>query len=343
VEPLVRGSDYLLHPVATFGEIADEWRALAEAAGNPFMTPEWCETWLSRGLVAAEPRLFAARRGDGSLAALVPLVLTRGRYVRKARLLGYGASNELGPVSAPQDAELAARALRESLDSIRREWDVFLGEDLPGSGWAARLGGVAVSSRGGPVVRGPWESWDAYLASRSRDFRQEWRRKERRLQERGLRYTTVTEPSELPAAMDVLFRLHRALWGERADPWFAGAEELHRSFAETALAKGWLRLRLLELEGRPAAVYLGYRFGATEWAYQFGRDPSEERGSIGAVIAGHAVRASIEEGASLFHLGPGAQEYKRRLATDDPGLQTVGRAGGLRGRAALLAAKRRAS
>jgi CelD/BcsL family acetyltransferase involved in cellulose biosynthesis len=330
-----------LEPLAGVPDVRAEWSALAAAAGNVFLTPEWSEAWLALG-AECEPRLFAGRRADGSLAAIVPLVLTRGRFVRKLRLLGFGAANELGPVAAPADAEPAARALRGAADAIRAEWDVFLAENLAGRGWADRLGCVTVAAEGGPVVRGPWESWDAYLASRSRDFRQELRRKERRLESRGMRLWTVSTEAELDGALDVLFALHRAYWREHASPWFAGLEPFHRAFAAAALAEDWLRLHVLELEGRPAALYLGFRFGEAEFAYQFGRDPAYERDSVGAVIAGHAIRTSIEEGAAEFRLGPGSQGYKTRLATDDPGLETVGRAQGLRGRAALYAAGRRA-
>ncbi len=83
----------------------DDWAVLARRQGNPFASVEWCEAWLANvgDQYRLEPRLFAARRADGSLAALLPLVLVQGRYVRKLRLLGFGPANELGPVAAPDD------------------------------------------------------------------------------------------------------------------------------------------------------------------------------------------------------------------------------------------------
>jgi CelD/BcsL family acetyltransferase involved in cellulose biosynthesis len=317
-----------------------EWADLARASGNPFATPEWCGLWLEHAAAGARPRFFRARRPDGGAFAVLPLVVTHGRYVRKLRLAGFGAANELGPVAAPGDREQAAEALRRGLDLTRGEWDLFVGESLPGEGWPARTGAALVGRLGSPVAVGPWNDWDDYLATRSANLRQELRRKERRLLERGARFGTVGEAAELEPALDTLFALHRARWGDGASPWFAGIEGFHRAFARVAFDRGWLRLRSLELDGRTAVAYLGFRFGDAEWFYQLGRDPDAES-SLGLVLVAHALRSAIEEGAHEFRLGPGAQAYKLRFATGDRGLETVGLARSLRGRLALRAALRR--
>ena len=319
----------------------EEWAALAEAANNPFATPEWCEAWLAHIGVDLRLHLFAGRREDGTVEVIVPLVVGRGRYVRKARFLGFGPSNELGPIATPESREAAASLLRKALEATSREWDVFIGEHLPGAGWDHSVGATLVGRKADPVVLGPWASWDDYLASRSSNFRQELRRKERRLRERGLTVHDVREASELDGALDVLFELHRARWGDQASRWFAGREAFQREFDRVAFERGWLRVTVLELEGRPVVAYQGLRFGDSEWSYQFGRDTSEDSSSVGLIATAHAVRRSMEEGATAFRLGPGGQAYKLRFATGDDGLETIGRARGLRGRAALLAAKRR--
>jgi CelD/BcsL family acetyltransferase involved in cellulose biosynthesis len=335
-------SGLVLERLGSIGEARAEWAALAESAQNPFATPEWCEAWLKHIGGDCEPHLFAARQQDGTLVAIVPLVVARGRYVRKARFLGFGPSNELGPIASADDREAAASALTEALAATRRNWDVFIGEQLPGNGWADRLGATLVGRKADPVVRGAWGSWDDYLASRSSNFRQELRRKQRRLGERGLAFREVEDASQLDGALDVLFELHRERWGEQASRWFAGREQFQRDFSRVAFERGWLRVSVLELEGRPVAAYHGLRFGDSGWSYQFGRDPAEDSSSVGLIMTAHAVRGSIEEGATAFRLGPGNQPYKLRFATGDDGLETVGRARGMRGRAALAAANRRA-
>lgn len=335
------GSDRLEVVPVEIEEVRRDWDELAVAASSPFASVEWFEAWLEHGGVDCTPRLFAGRRADGTVAAVLPLVLVRGRFVRKLRFAGFGAANALGPVSRPDDRDAAAAALRTAAERTRDEWDLFLAETLPGPGWTARLGAAPVARESSPVVHGAWASWDEYLASRSRSFRSELRRQERRLAARGLAVRRVASPEQLGPALDRLFQLHRERWSGAASIWFAGREALHRAFAASALARGWLRLHVLELEGRVAAVYLGYRCGETAWYYQLGRETADRAVSLGVVIVAHALREALAEGVGELNLGPGAPPYKLRLATEDPGLETVAIARGVRGRAALLAARRR--
>jgi CelD/BcsL family acetyltransferase involved in cellulose biosynthesis len=330
-----------LQRLSGVGELRADWSRLAEAADNPFVTPEWAEAWLRHVPEAISTSFWACRRPDGSVAAVLPLVVVGGRYVRKLRFVGYGAANELGPVCAPADLEDVAAALLRVLAGTRPEWDLFVGESLPGDGWAGRLEARLVSSEPSPVVQLPAGGWEEYLASRSANFRQELRRKERRLAEQGIRFRTVQREAELEPALDTLFRLHRLRWGSEASPFFAGLEAFHREFAAVALERGWLRLRLAEGDDGAVAVNHGFRFGDAEWGYQIGRDPSDRTSSVGLILFAHSVREAIAEGAATFRLGPGRQPYKLRLATEDRGLETVAVVRSLRGRAALLALRRR--
>lgn len=330
-----------LEPVGSPADVRSEWTSLAEQASNPFWTVEWSELWLEHVPLDVQPLIFAAVRPDDSVAAIVPLAVVRGRYVRKARFLGFGAANELGPIAAPEDAAPASEALRRALAESRSSWDVFLGENLPGGGWTKRLGGSIAWRKANPVVVGPWPDWDEYLVTTGRSFRQTLRRRERRLADRGAAVQAVGAEDELEPRLDQLFALHRARWGESASRWFAGMESFHRAFAAVALARGWLRLRVLEVAGEPAAAYLGYRVGDTEWSYQLGRDPAFDSASVGLVVAADAIRRALAEGARVFNLGPGDQSYKRHFATADDGIETVGIARGVRGRLSLAAARRR--
>lgn len=335
------GADHLeIEPVA-IDDVRAEWDELAQAASNPFATLEWAETWLEHIGSQFTPRIFAARRADGNIVAILPLVVLRGRYVRKARFLGFGPANELGPICSPADRDAAVAALGRVLEDTRGEWDVFLGENLSASGWAEALGATLVSRDGNPVIRGAWQTWDDYLASRSQRFRGELRSKERKLSQRGLAYRTVARRDELDPALDQLFELHRALWNDRASPWFAGQEAFHRVFAQAAFDRGWLRLHLLQLEGRTVAVFQGFRVGQTAWSYQLGRETESRTASLGVVIFAHAIREALAEGVAEFNLGPGAEPYKLRFATADTGVETVAIGRGLRGRAAIIAASRR--
>jgi CelD/BcsL family acetyltransferase involved in cellulose biosynthesis len=155
----------------------------------------------------------------------------------------------------------------------------------------------------------------------------------RRLGDRGLRFRLADRPDQLQQDLDVLFALHRARWP--GSPWFADAEAFHRDFADKALDHGWLRLWTLELDGRPAAVWLGYRFQGIESYYQAGRDPALQKERVGFVLLAHTIEAAFADGMDEYRMLRGDESFKYRFATSDPELETLARPTGAFGRAAL--------
>jgi CelD/BcsL family acetyltransferase involved in cellulose biosynthesis len=73
--------------------------------------------------------------------------------------------------------------------------------------------------------------------------------------------------------------------------------------------------------------------------YQAGRDPTYERLSVGFVLLAHSLRAAMDEGATEYRFGRGAEEFKYRFTRRDPELETVTLARGRAGQWALGAAR----
>jgi len=149
--------------------------------------------------------------------------------------------------------------------------------------------------------------------------------------------TLATDPERLPRDFDTLVRLHRQRWGGAASA-FLLAEPFHREFAGEALRQGWLRLWLLEIDGKPVAALHGFRFAGAECAYQAGRDPAFERQPLGFVLLAHALREALTDGMGEYRLLRGGAPYKERFATRDPGLETYGLPRGAPARLMLSAA-----
>jgi CelD/BcsL family acetyltransferase involved in cellulose biosynthesis len=310
---------------AGFPGFENDWQALAERSRNVFGTREWAETWW---------RHFG---DDGELrTTLVPAVAVLPLYVegvgpfRLLRFLGQGHADEVGPVCAPEDRDQAASAMRDVF--AEGGYHLFLGDNLP-PGWAEPLGARIVERTSSPVVSLTEPTWDDFLAKRSSNFRQQLRTSERRLaRDRGLTFR-LADGSTLTQDLDVLFALHKARWP--GSPWFASAEPFHRDFAALALERGWLRLWILELDGRPAAAWLGYRFAGVESYYQAGRDPALQRERVGLVLLAHSIREALADGIDEYRLLRGDESFKYRFATSDPGLETLARPTGVLGRATL--------
>jgi CelD/BcsL family acetyltransferase involved in cellulose biosynthesis len=321
--------------------IAREWSELAERAGNIFATFEWADAWWG---VYGENRpllVTACRDAGGALVAVLPLYVSTRRPVRTLRFLGHGPADQLGPVCAPEDRAAAADALKRLLSRDFRAWDLLLAERLAvPEGWAGRLGGRVVHEEESPTLVIGGRSFDEFLASRSRNFREQVRRRDRKLRREHDVEVRPTDAERLDGDLDTLFRLHEARWSEDGSGALAGARErFHRDFARRALERGWLRLWVLEADGAPRAAWYGFRFAQTDMYYQSGRDPEWERESVGFVLLSHTIRQAFEDGMTEYRLLRGGEEYKGRFASDDPGLETVALPRGPLGHGALMAAR----
>ena len=308
-----------LERAADPGALRTAWTRLAERGGNLFGTWEWIALWWSH---FGRGRLELWRLGPAQdPAALLAMHLHEGEL----RFAGAPHGDELGPVAAAPDRPAAARALGRLLQGDALPWRSFAGDDLPaGVAWEEATGATIVRRTASPVLRLGDGGWSGFLESRSRNFRSQVRARERRLVRSHRVSSRVSDPEHLARDLDTLFALHRARWGPRRARGFAGAAQpFHRAFAAVALRRGWLRLRVLELDGAPAAALLNFRFGGSEWFYQGGRDPAHDRLAPGFVLHLHAIRSAFEDGLTAYRLLRGDEPYKRRLASEDAGVVSL--------------------
>lgn len=282
----------------------EERLALAEATDNVFATPDFHETWWKHFGAGRTPLLHGVFDDGGRLAGVLPLYRWRPGV---ARFMGHGGGDELGPAAREADRVAVAEALPKLAplvvcEHLRPEW-------------SGALGASPVIEEGSPVLPvAAFADWDAYLATRSSNFRQQVRARTKKLEQaHEVRYRLADEAS-LEADLDTLFRLHRARWQKPST--FGSREAFHRDFARVALGRGWTRLVVLELAGAPAAAWYGFRFGEVDSYYQSGRDPSLERESVGLVLLAHTIRAAFEDGRREYRFLRGDEPYKGRF-TDD--------------------------
>jgi CelD/BcsL family acetyltransferase involved in cellulose biosynthesis len=209
---------------------------------------------------------------------------------------------------------------------------VFAAELLPPDpAWHA-LGARLAARAAAPVLRFDGLDWDGYLATRSRNFRQLLRRRERRADEAGAAFR-LADAETLDRDLDTLFALHRERWGDGSG--FGRHEAFHRAFARAALDCGWLRLWLLELDGAPAAAWYGFRFEGAESYYQAGRARRFDALAPGLVLLAHTVREAQRDGMEEYRFLRGDEAFKFRFADEDDGLLTLVRARGPLGTPAL--------
>lgn len=312
-----------MEPLDGFAAAHESWDALAESHGGPFARWAFNEAWW-RHLGTGELRLLACRRPTGELVAILPLQRIRRGPLRVLRFLGHGPFDELGPVCAPEHRALVLTALRAELERGALDADVLLAERLPvDADLGNALGGQVINRDASPALELEGLTWESFLAARSRNFREQVRRRERALRrEHDVTLRLCDDPERLGADMTKLVALHHARWEGASSALAPALEALHRDVAATALREGWLRLWMLEVDGSSVAAWYGFRTGGREWYYQAGRDPAWDRRSVGFVLMNHTIRSAIEDGMSEYRLLRGDEGYKARFATRDDALQT---------------------
>jgi CelD/BcsL family acetyltransferase involved in cellulose biosynthesis len=330
-------TELAIEPVDGFENVSTEWVKLAERSENIFASLEWVSTWWSH--FGRDRRLLVTTcsRAGGPTVAILPLYLAAARPVRTIRFLGHGPADQLGPICDVSEREAAASALNHALAERCPPWDLFIADQLPGNeGWSESLGGRTLKRESSPVLRFEGMDWEQFLGSRSSNFRQQVRRRERKLaREHQLQFRLTRDRDGLEGDLELLFRLHEAQGHEA----FSGPlRDFHREFAGQAFDRGWLRLWVMEVDDRPVAAWYGFRFGGVESYYQAGRDPDWDRYSVGFVLLVHSMREACNDGMREYRLLRGDEEYKKRFAGEDPGLETVGLGRTALGRAAIVGA-----
>ncbi len=317
------------------------WGPLTDACGNPFTSWEWASTWWKHFGAGRQQRILVFRDPGGEPAAIAPLFFDSKRPLRVLRFVGNFPADELGPVCAPDRALEVAHGLGRHLDESS-DWDLMLAERVPEiAGLREPVGGHQLRSETMPELRIETDDWDEFLSSKSSNFRGQVRNYERRLErDHDLRIRLCEDPDRLDADMETLFDLHRRGWRAKGlDGAFPEAlAAFHRDFARLSLERGWLRLWIAELDGRPAAAWYGFRLTGTDSYYQGGRDPERERDSVGFVLMAHTVRDAVRSGVGRYKLLLGAEEYKKRFSNQVPSVETFAATRTVRGKLALSAA-----
>jgi len=312
-----------------FAALRADWDGLLEGSASDgfFLTWEWLYTWWKH--LGGDRRLaLLAVRCGGELVAVAPLALGRSREwrplpLRSLQLLGTGqvGSDYLDLIARAGAERPAAGALADYLGEQRALLE--LGQ-LPAERSAAALVAERLRERGWgelertthvcPFIDLAGESWESYVAALGSSHRANLRRRLRKLEARfDVRFERAHSEAEVAAAFEILVDLHHRRWqGRGGSDAFGGPAVVafHRELVGLALRRGWLRLYVLRLDGRPAAALYGFLYRGRFLFYQAGFDPAFGDWSVGLVTMGLTIRAAIEEGAREYDLLHGDEDYK---------------------------------
>jgi CelD/BcsL family acetyltransferase involved in cellulose biosynthesis len=303
-------------------KLLDTWRGLAVICSNPFLTPEWFHTALD---AFPDQAAFAIGWWVGEeLRGVLPfLVGSKGPW-KVVRFPNFRRGDWYGPACRPEDEAAMARDCAELLQRESANWNVLrLDRVEVDAAWlGAFAGDDAPLSRGSrrrtdelPFIdlrEGGYEGW---LASRTGSFRRFNPRRRKHEREHGLSFRMTKGAAELEQDMDIFFRLHDERWAGRGGSTMktADSREAMRSFAREMLDLGWLRLWIAEADDEPTAAWYGWRIGE-RYCFALSGMQSRLRG-IGTILTAHTVEQAAAEGAGIYDMMWGEEEYKERFET----------------------------
>lgn len=311
------------------------WDELAVRAGRPFCAPAWMLAWWSNAAPhGASLRVVVVRDRD-ELVAVAPffVVGTTGRAARY-RALGARASMRVEPVAAPGREDEAAPLIASALAGADPAPGLIAFEGTPEEpGWPARLarawpsGGEAALyrdvARPAPFLVLAGRSYEEWLGSQSRNFRQQMGRARRRLEAKGARFVMAGTPAEAEAGLGAFARLHHGRWTERGGSAVltTRVESMLAAASRGLVGSGRFRLWSIQIGERVISSHLFLAAGGevAYWLGGFDDDYAAERPALLTLLA--AVEHAWSAGDRRVDFGGGGQPYKYRFAESDEPLE----------------------
>lgn len=324
------GSAFAATNLGQVAHLIEAWDDLAVAAGNPYATPAWVLAWWRHAAPnAAALRLLVVTDEDG-LVGVGPFFATKGRGgVMIHGVIGATTAARSTLVAHPGKEGVAARHFARLLSNSEPAVRVVTLAGVPDDAlhrafldeMSQRFPGLHIRedfALPAPVIRLDHSSFDEWYASKSRNFRQQTRRRRRQLDSLGGDFRAPGQDDELRVALADFAALHHSRWQWRGGSAVLtpGVEAALLEAAQALAPTHRFRLWALEVAGKTIASMAFFSAGdeLAWWLGGFDEAWSKYQPGIATLVA--AIEDAFEQGNTRLTLGAGGQEMKRRFADD---------------------------
>lgn len=309
-----------------------EWMDLfaRTANRNPFLSFDWMAKWWTHWGHPCRLFLVTVRDRSHRLVGLAPLYISRrGGGMGLIRRLGFIADDHVGSdhldlLVDPGYQAAAVDAIGDVVIQRRSLWDYIEWRDTDGDAPTMQRLRCRLSRTYGmveeavPACLCPYlplpKSFEEYLKELGPNQRYNFRRRWRSLERGGgVEFVTLRGGADVLAHFEELVRLHRARFSDKdhqsafLDPTVLA---FHRGVLARRSGHQWECLHLLRVNGATVAALYGFAMADKFLFYQCGMDPAWSRHSVGLVIMGLSIEASIKEGHREFDFLRGGESYK---------------------------------
>jgi CelD/BcsL family acetyltransferase involved in cellulose biosynthesis len=318
-------------------EVGSQWDSLAVACARPFCAPAWMLAWWRHVAPAdAKLRTIVVLEGD-ELVGIAPFFALSDRIgLVRYRMLGSRTSARLEPLARRGAERLVAEAVAVALVRASPNPGVIVFEGIPTTSvWPELLGDLwPGQSRPyrrrayptlAPVLGLGGRTFDEWYESRPSHFRQEVRRRRRRLDEQGAVFSMAQTKEEVTASLESFSLLHHQRWEGRGGSAVLSpqVEAMLRDAGRHLVDEGRLRLWSIEIDGAVISSQLFVAAGGevAYWLGGFDRRYARLGPSIQGVL--QAVRDAWKRADVRLDLGAGPQDYKYSFADGQDVLEWV--------------------
>ena len=315
------------------------WNSLF--AGTPaasfFLTFDWLETyWHHFGREQKLKVLIVYAAGEP--VGILPLCVRTERYrLSNVRVLTYpldDCGTWYGPIG-PNPASTMLAAMQH-IRTTPRDWDMIelrsVADDAMQGGKTARALRVAgmltekQEYQTTSIVELP-ESWEDFLATKSRSLRSQLRRQLRNTFEgQKTEYIRHRPAAERDGDGDPRWDLYGMCEEIAAVSWQSsvtngntlshdGVRDFYRDAHAAAARLGMADINVLLFEGRPAAFLYNYHCFGRISTLRMGYNPAFGDHGFGSALMLRSIQDGIARGDRFIDFGQGGGEHKRRLRT----------------------------
>jgi CelD/BcsL family acetyltransferase involved in cellulose biosynthesis len=292
-----------------------EWDELARGA-SPFVQPGWIAAWW-RAFGEGELLILTARRG-GRLVGVLPLAQRRGVLHSPTNW----HTPVFGAVALDPEASsaLAHGVLERSAHRVQLRFlpsDAPLAQDIHA---AADDAGYRVEERvllRSPYVQvtGNWDAdWEKYWSHRSRNLRKGVKRLSNRLADLGAVSVEIrTGADGLAEALEDAFAVEASGWkGEQGTAIVSQPDtrRFYEEIADWAAERDILRIAILRIDGRAAAMHLSIEAGGDYYMLKTGYEAELEKAGPGKILDRMMVERAFTTGLDSLEFLGGDDEYK---------------------------------
>lgn len=325
-----------------FKALKEEWNGLAAMAGmSIFQTWQWSWHWW-REHGKGKKLLIITARDDSGLVALAPCYMTSSFYglpLKVVSFIGTESTDYLDVVAAPSRDD-AMLAIFNELLSLPK-WNAVDLHQIPRTSDTCEIVRqlavannltVEVLVQDKSYALALASSWNVVLEDLSKKFRTNIQYYRRRLERDYSLVIRVSDCASVSEDMRLFFKLHQKRFLDKKKP---GAylnpkfRRFHSELAADLCASRWLKLYVLEIDGKPVAAIYGFAFGGSFYYYLGGFEPDWGKLSVSAVLIAQSIEDAAEERLSHYDFLRGDEPYKQKwgaIASDNRRV-IIGRSG----------------